>query len=122
MREQEVKDQEEDHFEEKWRDRIDVNKCMEARPGDHLLAPFECEICVFLKLKGRHPMQFRDEDRLLCETLRRANLDVFWSRERATVANTVSDTRKLCKMSKEAGLKGPFVSWEPIIEWNHCGY
>ena len=89
IREQEVKDQEEDRFQKKWRDRIDVNKYREVRPRDHILAPFECEICVFLKFKGRRPIQFRDENRILCETLRRANVDVFWSRDRATVANAL---------------------------------
>ena len=38
------------------------------------------------------------------------------------VANMVSNARRLCKISKEAGLKGPFVSWEPMPEWDHCGY
>ena len=76
IKEKELKDQEEDHFEKKRRDKIDVNKYREARPRDHILVPLECEICVFLKLKGRCPMQFRDEYRLLCETLKRVNLDV----------------------------------------------
>ena len=25
-------------------------------------------------------------------------------------------------MSKEAGLAGPFLSWEPMPEWDYCGY
>ena len=77
IREQEVKDEEEDRFENKSSDRIDVKKYRETRPGDHVLAPFECETCVFLTLKGRHPLKLCDEDRLLCETLRRDNLDFF---------------------------------------------
>ena len=76
VREQEVNDEEEDRFEKKWRDRIDVKKYREARPGDHVLAPFKFETCVFLKLKGRHALQVRNEDMLLCDTLRRCNLDV----------------------------------------------
>ena len=67
-------------------------------------------------------MQFCNEDRLLCETLRRHNLDVFWSRERSTVANMVRNARKLCKIPKEEGLKVTFVSWEPMPDWDQCGY
>ena len=116
IREQEVKDEEEDRFENKSSDRIDVKKYRETRPGDHVLAPFGYELCMFLKFKGRHPLQFREEDRLLHKTLRRANIHVFWSKKKATVANVVKNTLKLCKISKEVVLKGTFVSWEPMPE------
>ena len=65
IREKEVNVQEEDRVEKKWRDRINVNKHKEAKSGHRILVPFEFETCVILKLKGRYPIQFRDEDRLL---------------------------------------------------------
>ena len=121
IRDQTMKDEEE-RFEEKWNRKVDKGRYKAGRAGDHILAPFECEICVFIKLKKRYPLKASKEDRLLTETIRRANLDAFWSRERATVGNNVRNVRKLCKMSKEVGLGGPFVSWGPMPEWDYCGH
>jgi len=109
-------------FEERWKGRIDNMKYLEGRDGDHILAPFECEICIFIKLKGRYPQKGAEKDALLCDVLRRANLDVFWSRERATIANNVRNARKLCKMSAQVGMGGPFLSNGPMPSWDYCGY
>ena len=92
IRDQVVKNEEE-RFDEKWRSKVDKGKYRTGREGDHIIAPFECEICVFIKLKNRHPHKGSKEDRLLSETIRRENLDVFWSRERATVGNNVRNSR-----------------------------
>ena len=80
VRDLEMKDEEE-RFDEKWNSRLDKQKYRTGRDGDHILAPFECEICIFIKLKKRYPRKGSREDRLLSETIRRANLDAFWSRE-----------------------------------------
>lgn len=58
---------------------------MEARGGDHLFCPFECDYCSFFRLLGREP--FRDDfvDSSLLVYIRRANLDAFWSRRPGTV-------------------------------------
>ena len=84
IRDQVVKDEEE-RFDEKWRSKVNKGKCRTGRAGDHIIALFECEICVFIKLKNRHPHKGSKEDILLSETIRQSNLDAFWSRERATV-------------------------------------
>ena len=122
VRDQIPNEEENERVEKSWKEKIDGGKCREARAGDHILVPFGCEKCVFLKLKGRYPLSVSREDRLLFETIRRANLDAFWSRERSTVGNTVRNARKLCKMSEEVGLGGPFTSWGPMPRWDYCGY
>lgn len=57
----------------------------QARNGDHLVTPFQCDWCLFQLLTGRVPSRAsRHDDFLLC-VLRRANLDAFWGRESSTV-------------------------------------
>ena len=56
-----------------------------ARPGDHLFAPFECDRCSFFRLKGRSPRNHSEEDKELLLFIRRAQLDVFWSRRPGTI-------------------------------------
>jgi hypothetical protein len=58
---------------------------LEARPGDHLICPFECDICNFQRMKGRTPDGDNAEDKYLIAFIRRANLDAFWSRRPSTV-------------------------------------
>ena len=53
------------------------NEYQTARNGDHLMAPFECDFCIFRKFKHREPMRDNNQDTLLLALIRRANLDVF---------------------------------------------
>ena len=69
-------------------------------------------------MKGCDP-GIRDEDFLLLRTIRRANLDDFWSREPGTVEATRRDSRKLVKVGAQLGLDsillmmGPFPVGDP---------
>ena len=56
-----------------------------GRNGDHLMCPFECDTCIFRKLKGRDSKSSSESDNLLLEFIRRANMDAFWSRASSTV-------------------------------------
>ena len=57
-----------------------------ARPGDHLLCPFECDAwCSFYRLKRKPPDSKSRIDSLLKIYIRRANLDAFWSTRPGTV-------------------------------------
>ena len=56
-----------------------------ARDGDHLMAPFECDRCIFWRLAGRNPSLSSDQDKLLLACIRRANLDSLWARSSPTV-------------------------------------
>ena len=93
-----------------------------ARNGDHLMSPFECDRCIFVKLKGCLPCENRETDRLLLATIRRMNLDCFWSRETSTVKN---NARRADRMHKDAlllGLPGPFQITQQLPLHDHCGY
>ena len=56
-----------------------------ARPGDHLMTPFQCELCHYRNLTQRNPSFNRPEHQECLAHMRRANLDAFWSREPPTV-------------------------------------
>ena len=91
----------------------DRGRHMFARNGDHLLIPFQCEICHYRNLKGMDPTGTK-ADGILLRTIRRANLDAFWSREPGTVSATRRDSLKLAEIGMRLGLKnilpvmGPF--------------
>jgi hypothetical protein len=49
-----------------------------ARNGDHLMTHFECDTCIFRKLRdGDFPDHSRPSDKLLLACIRRVNLDAF---------------------------------------------
>jgi hypothetical protein len=50
---------------------------LEARPGDHLLCPFECESCGFRRLSGAWARVENHTDEMTMNFMRRANLDAF---------------------------------------------
>ena len=58
---------------------------LEARAGDHLFCPFECDICSFWRLRGHEPDASKPADAVLQAYIRRASLDAFWSRRPGTV-------------------------------------
>ena len=64
---------------------------------------FQCELCQFRNLKGCDP-GIKEEFLLLLMTIRRANLDIFWSREPGTVEANRRDSRKLIKVGAQLGL------------------
>ena len=57
----------------------------EARNGDHLMTPFQCDWCLFRVVTGRLPRLGSREDEWLFCILHRCNLDSLWGRERSTV-------------------------------------
>ena len=92
------------------------DKCMfmEARSGDTLMTPFQCEFCLFQNIKGRDAIEKVTRDGYMLGILRRANLDAFWARQRSTVARTVTELNRLRQLEMDFGIKtgiprrGPF--------------
>ena len=73
-------DAEQERMNARWKKKHKATEFLEARDGDHLIIPFECDLCVFVKLKGRYPTKSSKEDRKLAACIRRINLDAFSSR------------------------------------------
>jgi hypothetical protein len=94
---------------------------LEARGGDHLLCPFECDDCVFFKLRGRKPREGDSQDDLLSAYIRRANLDAFWAREPKTVSGHVREVRASLKTGEELGIPmfGAIGPWPAQYDHGH---
>ena len=86
------------------------------------MTPFECDRCVFRKLKKHEPRDENQQDQFLLQLIRRAILDAFWSRARSTVNQNLSKIKMILKFSKNVGLEGPF--WTNLLypRYDHCGY
>lgn len=115
-------DDEEERIVNSWKRSVDHGEYHSARDGDHLITPFECDLCIFVKLKGRYPMNQNQKDRKLAACIRRVNLDAFWSRASTTVSNNLRLVKRLNNLADEVGLESPFVSYGPMPDEDHCGY
>ena len=111
-----------ERFKEAWEAAWDSDEYRSARDGDHLITPFECDLCIFIKLKNRYPISTCDKDKRLAACIRRISLDAFWSRASTTVANNLRLVKKSISLSESVGLLPPFLSQGPLPEWDHCGY
>ena len=87
---------------------------LEARNGDHLMVPFQCELCHFRNIFGREPEIHNLKDKEFFVFARRANLDSFWSREPPTVRNNLKELVRMRKTEERFGFPcttpplGPF--------------
>ena len=113
---------EEERFESAWKVKWDENQHLSARPGDHLLLPFECDLCIFVKLMNRHPLVNNSKDKRLVACIRRINLDAFWSRASNTISNNLRSVKRILTETHGVGLSNVFVSKGPMPEDDHCGY
>ena len=93
-----------------------------ARNGDHAMVPFECDLCVFRKLRKTSPDVTPSDDRLLLACILRMNLDAFWSRASPTVTGNRDHLSFGIKISKTVGLHGPYLHDGPMPSYDHCGY
>ena len=91
----------------------DKRRHLEARNGDHLLVPFQCDLCHFRNLTNRDPVLCKGGSRLIA-TIRRANLDAFWAREPGTVNSTRLDGIKIVRLEKDLNLQSTFPSMGPF--------
>lgn len=109
--------EDEDGFD--WRPPMEQTRHCYARDGDHLITPFQCDICMFRNLQMRNPDPLNSKDTLLLCCIRRANLDALWGRESLTVQATLRAARQMITQWRLVGLRpefpalGPF----PVGDW-----
>jgi hypothetical protein len=60
-----------------------------ARAGDHLMTPFQCELCHFHNIFKREPETYSLEDIESIEFLHRCCKDTLWSHETSVVENNL---------------------------------
>ena len=68
---------EEENFAGACQSTWDKDECLVTREGDHLITPFECYLCIFVKLKNRDPIAQSEEDNKMASCIRIMNLDAF---------------------------------------------
>lgn len=88
-----------------WKKKGDEERFDVARKGDTLFAPFQCDFCWFVNLKGRLCQEQRIEDRLCVGIIRRVNLDMFWAREASTVNGMFRVYEQARKASEILGIQ-----------------
>lgn len=93
-----------------------------ARNGDHLLVPFQCDLCIFRKLTGRTPHHQSDRDKVLMACIRRINLDAFWSRASSTVISNRDRIRSACNLSDSLGVPNPYEFIGAMPDHDAFGY
>ena len=114
----------EDRLKAGWKVKeSDRNRYSEARDGDDLLVPFECDFCVFIKITGRlYKKQGARSDDYLMSCIRRVILDAFWSRARSTVASNIRTFREMMDLALVMGFEPPYEVPGPLPAHDHCGY
>ena len=95
---------------------------LRARDGEHLMTPFECDLCIFRKLRKIDPRPDNSQDELLLVCIRRINLDAFWARATTTVNQNRRQVNSSLEFSKVLGLPGSFEHEGPYPVRDHCGY
>jgi hypothetical protein len=75
-----------------------------AQAGDHLMTPFQCELCHFHNIFKREPETYDLEEVETIEFLHRCCKDALWSRETSVVENNL---RKAMRGRKSARFKFP---------------
>jgi hypothetical protein len=93
-----------------------------GRNGDHLITPFECDLCIFRKLRRHSPDITLLVDQRLLDCIRRVNLDAFWSRASSTVKGNHDRVKVSLQISKNMGLDGPYYHDGPMPDYDYCGY
>ncbi len=73
----------------------DKERFLVGRDGDHLMNPFQCELCHFRNIQGRNPNPHSKADQDFLEHFRRVSLDVFWSREESTVRHNLGTIKRV---------------------------
>jgi hypothetical protein len=94
---------------------VDEFRFLRARDGNHLVTPFQCDLCHFRNILGRDPVYNLPQDIRIQKLIRRANLDALWSREPNTVRTTLAVGRQGASIAASLGIKdklfkpmGPF--------------
>ena len=100
----------------------DKDRYLYGRAGDHLMCPFQCDLCIFRLLKKSDPIRGSPEDVFLLASIRRINLDAMWAREPGTVRGNLSTVRRGVEMSLERGIAPPYPRLGPFPDKDVLGY
>ena len=86
----------------------DPTRHQEARNGDHLMCPFQCDECQFVNIHKCSSRIGAPQDDLCLTAIRRANLDALWARERATVEANRREALLFVSQGDSLGFDQPY--------------
>ena len=81
----------------------EASRFLHARDGDHLMCPFQCDLCHFRNIQKRDPGP-DPRDAYAMMAIRRATLDSFWARESSTVLANQREQKHDIKASEAYGM------------------
>ena len=90
-----------------------MSRFLVARDGDWIFAPFQCDKCWFVNIHGRLPRENSVSDTSTLHVIRRANLDLFWSREPRTVQGIFGHVRDIINRSTRLRRSVPLERFDP---------
>jgi hypothetical protein len=91
----------------------DPDRFRQARDGDHLMCPFQCDDCHFRNIQGRSTIEDDPRDKLFMMCIRRANLDALWARESGTVKANRGRFNKVMGIAEVLGVEKPYPERGP---------
>lgn len=115
-----AKQEDESGFE--WKPERDKFRFARGREGDHLLVPFECDLCIFRNLMKRNPARSSTKDDMLLCCIRRITLDAFWGRATQTVEATKRSVNQTIAMWDRVGIPPAFPQLGPHPVADNFGY
>lgn len=72
--------------------------------GAQFVVPFQCDLCWFRNLENRNPRPHCSIDNRTLDYIRRANLDIIWSRAPGTICNSRQGIKLTVQMWQELGI------------------
>jgi len=109
-----------------WSPVEDTLRHTHAQYGDHLVTPFQCDLCTFHNLQRRNPVPHAMVDEMLLCCIHRVNLDSMWGHESTTVMATLRSMSHMVKMWARVGLTPSFSPFGTLpggrFVWVFCGY
>ena len=105
-----------------WKKKSEERRYVEGIDGAFLVTPFQCDYCWFVNLEGRLPNIHSFSDSRLLDYIRRANLDVMWSRAPGTIANAKNSIKHLLRSWEELNMKIELPQLGPWIVGDKVGF
>lgn len=102
-----------------WEKKHKMDRFLNGRKGDSLSFLFQCEFCWYVNIMGKPGSEFRTSDCELMTYFRRANLDMFWSKEPSTVVGTLNAYKQAQRNMMQKGMppeiipQGPYPIGDP---------
>jgi hypothetical protein len=92
-----------------------------GRAGDHLITPFQCELCHFRNIYSRDPSSCVATDQETLKLLRQASLDAFWSRATTMVQGNLTEGKQGRRFAAQMGLPCLIPEMGPLPLYNSMG-